>query len=155
MRGHITDGRPELNLSVLQVSFADNHGFLQILQAAFDVPHCVGNRVFNDRNFCIAVLKPKFQTVLAKENGIPFYVAAPMSTIDFSIPSGDYIPVEERDSEEITRIRGVQIAPEGVETANPAFDVTPNRYISAIITEKGIARDSYIEMLKGLYDKPG
>jgi methylthioribose-1-phosphate isomerase len=87
--------------------------------------------------------------VLAKENGIPFYVAAPISTIDFSIPSGEYIPVEERSIEEITHIQGVQIAPDGVKVANPAFDVTPNRYISAIITEKGIAGAPYIETLMG------
>jgi len=88
--------------------------------------------------------------VLAKENGIPFYVAAPMSTIDFSIPSGEYIPVEERDPEEVTHIQGVRIAPEGVKAANPAFDVTPHRYISAIITEQGIAREPYEESLKAL-----
>lgn len=87
--------------------------------------------------------------VLAKENGIPFYVAAPMSTIDFSIPSGEHIPVEERGAEEVTHIQGVQTAPEGVKAANPAFDVTPHRYISAIVTEKGIARENYVERLKG------
>jgi methylthioribose-1-phosphate isomerase len=66
-----------------------------------------------------------------------------MSTIDFSIPSGEYIPIEEREIEEVTHIMGVQIAPEGVNVANPAFDVTPHRYISAIITEKGVVREPY------------
>lgn len=88
--------------------------------------------------------------VLAKEHGIPFYVAAPTSTIDLSLPSGEYIPVEERSSEEITHIQGVQIAPLGVKTANPAFDVTPYRYIAAIITEKGITRAPYTESFSNL-----
>ncbi len=76
--------------------------------------------------------------VLCKEHGIPFYVAAPLSTIDFKIESGTEIPIEERDPREVTKVFGkVQIAPEGVKVSNPAFDVTPARYISAIITEKG------------------
>src|SRR5512140_2241122 len=76
--------------------------------------------------------------VLCKEHGIPFYVAAPLSTIDFSMESGILIPIEERDPREVTKVFGkVQIAPEGVKVANPAFDVTPARYITAIITEKG------------------
>ncbi|MCD6358930.1 MAG: S-methyl-5-thioribose-1-phosphate isomerase [Dehalococcoidia bacterium] len=81
--------------------------------------------------------------VLAKENNVPFYVAAPVSTIDFSLKSGEDIPIEERNPEEVTHIGGMRIAPEGVRTANPAFDVTPHRYISAIITEKGIVREPY------------
>ncbi len=76
--------------------------------------------------------------VLAREHGIPLYVAAPTSTIDTSLASGDEIPIEERRPEEVTRFRGVCTAPEGVCAANPAFDVTPHRYITAIITEKGI-----------------
>jgi methylthioribose-1-phosphate isomerase len=76
--------------------------------------------------------------VLCKEHGIPFYVAAPLSTVDFTMESGYQIPIEERDSREVTHIFGkVQIAPDGVNVANPAFDVTPARYITAIITEKG------------------
>ncbi len=88
--------------------------------------------------------------VLAMENGVPFYVAAPTSTLDLSISSGDEIPIEERDAEEVTHIKGVRIAPEGVAVANPAFDVTPHRYISAIITEAGIAREPYTESLRKL-----
>lgn len=76
--------------------------------------------------------------VLAKENNIPFYVAAPISTIDFSIESGKEIPIEERSSDEVTHIKGIRIAPEGINVRNPAFDVTPNKYISAIITDKGV-----------------
>src|ERR1700722_10212144 len=84
--------------------------------------------------------------VLARENGVPFYVAAPISTLDLSIASGDEIPIEQRASEEVTHIRGVRIAPD-VEVANPAFDVTPARLIAAIITERGIARAPYNESL--------
>ncbi|MFO8102234.1 MAG: S-methyl-5-thioribose-1-phosphate isomerase [Dehalococcoidia bacterium] len=85
--------------------------------------------------------------VLARENNIPFYVTASMSTIDFSIQSGDEIPIEERASEEVTHPYGLQIAPQGVRVANPAFDVTPYRYVSAIITEEGIAREPFTENL--------
>ena len=79
--------------------------------------------------------------VLAKENGIPFYVAAAVSTIDTSLASGDEIPIEQRSAEEVTYIQGVCITPEGCEAANPAFDVTPYHYITAIITERGIIRE--------------
>jgi len=86
--------------------------------------------------------------VLCKEHGIPFYVAAPTSTIDLSIPSGDLIPIEERDPAEVTRVLGqVAIAPEGVAVANPAFDVTPARYVTGIITEKGVFRPRDIRKL--------
>ena len=76
--------------------------------------------------------------VLAKENGIPFYVAAPVSTLDLSLASGEQIPIEQRSSHEVTHFGSTPIAPEGVEVANPAFDVTPNRLITAIVTENGI-----------------
>ena len=88
--------------------------------------------------------------VLAKENGIPFYVAAPTSTIDLSLKSGDQIPIEERNPEEVTHIGGIRLAPKGVKAANPAFDVTPHKYITAIITEKGIVRKPYPSELKKL-----
>jgi methylthioribose-1-phosphate isomerase len=88
--------------------------------------------------------------VLAKEHGIPFYVAAPTTTIDMSLASGAEIPIEERSPEEVTHIQGVAIAPAGVKAANPAFDVTPHRYITAVITESGIIREPYGEGLKGL-----
>ena len=86
--------------------------------------------------------------ILAKEHGIPFYVAAPMSTIDFNIPSGDHIPIEERNKSEVTHMGGRQIAASGVEIANPAFDVTPARYIAAIITDKGAFKPEEIIRLK-------
>jgi len=79
--------------------------------------------------------------VLAKENGIPFYVAAPTTTIDLSLTSGKEIPIEQRSAEEITHIQGVSIAPDGSQAQNPAFDVTPHEYISAIITERGIIKE--------------
>jgi len=83
--------------------------------------------------------------VLAKENGIPFYVAAPTTTIDLSLASGAEIPIEQRSVEELTHIQGISIAPEGTEAANPAFDITPHRYITAIITENGIIKPPYGE----------
>lgn len=85
--------------------------------------------------------------VLAHENGVPFYVAAPLSTIDLSVASGDAIPIEERSSHEVTHIQGVAIAPDGVEAAHPAFDITPARYVTAIITERGVLRAPYTEAL--------
>lgn len=88
--------------------------------------------------------------VLAKENNIPFYVAAPVSTIDFTIETGDKIPIEERKAEEVTHIKGIRIAPEDVPVFNPAFDVTPNKYITAIITEKGVVYPPYEENIKKL-----
>lgn len=88
--------------------------------------------------------------VLAKENGVPFYVAAPISTLDLSLASGDQIPIEERSSKEVTEVFGVPVAPEGIAVQNPAFDVTPNRYITGIITEKGVARAPFTESLRAL-----
>jgi methylthioribose-1-phosphate isomerase len=88
--------------------------------------------------------------VLAKENNVPFYIAAPISTFDLSLPSGDHIPIEERSAAEVTKLQGVQIAPLGVHAAHPAFDVTPSRYIAAIFTERGVARAPYTESLRAL-----
>ena len=88
--------------------------------------------------------------VLAGEHGVPFYVAAPVSTFDLTIASGEQIPIEERPAEEVTHIRGVRIAPGGVAAAHPAFDVTPARMISAIICERGVARAPYTESLRRL-----
>lgn len=81
--------------------------------------------------------------VLAKENNIPFYVAAPVSTLDLTLADGSKIPIEERPGIEVTHIKGIAIAPEGVNVRNPAFDVTPARFITAIITENGIVKDDY------------
>jgi methylthioribose-1-phosphate isomerase len=87
--------------------------------------------------------------VLAREHNVPFYIAAPVSTFDLSIASGEQIPIEERSSAEVTHIQGIRIAPD-VHAAHPAFDVTPHRYIAAIFTERGIARAPYTESLKAL-----
>jgi methylthioribose-1-phosphate isomerase len=87
--------------------------------------------------------------VLAREHNVPFYIAAPISTFDLSIASGEQIPIEERSSEEVTHLQGVRIAPD-VHAAHPAFDVTPNRYIAAIFTERGVAKAPYTDSLKAL-----
>jgi methylthioribose-1-phosphate isomerase len=88
--------------------------------------------------------------ILAKEHGIPFYVAAPISTVDLACPDGSKIPIEERNRKEITHIGGRQVVPDGVEVENPAFDVTPAKYVAAIITEKGLARAPYEDSLSRL-----
>jgi methylthioribose-1-phosphate isomerase len=88
--------------------------------------------------------------VLARENSVPFYVAAPVSTLDLSLASGDAIPIEERPAAEVTHVFGVPVAPDGTDVANPAFDVTPHRYITAIITEKGVAHPPFEENLAAL-----
>jgi len=88
--------------------------------------------------------------ILAKEHKIPFYVAAPFSTIDLNTPDGSKIPIEQRNKEEVTHIAGKQIAPQGVQVENPAFDVTPAEYVTAIVTERGIARAPYAESLAKL-----
>jgi methylthioribose-1-phosphate isomerase len=85
--------------------------------------------------------------VLAHENGVPFYVAAPVSTLDLTLESGEQIPIEERPASEVTHLWGTPIAPDGVGARNPAFDVTPNRYVTAIITERGVARAPFRESL--------
>jgi methylthioribose-1-phosphate isomerase len=91
--------------------------------------------------------------VLARKHQIPFYVAAPMSTLDLSLKTGDEIPIEERNSKEVTHIQGHQLAPDGVEVQNPAFDVTPHELITAIITDKGVARAPYVDSLRALAGK--
>ena len=88
--------------------------------------------------------------VLAKEHGIPFYVAAPISTVDLGTPDGSRIPIEERSDREVTHVGATRVTPEGARIRNPAFDVTPSRYVTAIITERGIARAPYEESLSHL-----
>jgi methylthioribose-1-phosphate isomerase len=88
--------------------------------------------------------------VLAKENSVPFYVAAPISTLDLSLTNGDQIPIEQRAAEEVTHVQGVHVAPDGTTVENPAFDVTPNRYVTAIVTERGVAIPPYVESLRKL-----
>ena len=88
--------------------------------------------------------------VLAKENGVPFFVAAPISTLDLTLASGDEIPIEQRAASEVTHVFGVPIAPDATRVENPAFDVTPHRYVTAIVTERGVARAPYTESLRAL-----
>jgi methylthioribose-1-phosphate isomerase len=88
--------------------------------------------------------------VLAKEHGIPFYVAAPISTVDMECPDGSQIPIEQRNGKEVTHIAGRQMVPDGVAVENPAFDVTPAKYVAAIITERGIAKAPYQDSLRQL-----
>ena len=90
--------------------------------------------------------------VLAHAHNIPFYVIAPLSTIDLTLPSGEAIPIEQRKSDEVTTIRGTVIAPTDIHVANPAFDVTPHEYVTAIVTERGIARFPYVQTLKHLFE---
>lgn len=90
--------------------------------------------------------------VVAKENGVPFYAVAPTSTIDMTVPDGDAVPIEERCAEEVTHVEGVCIAPPGVRVANPAFDVTPHRYVTAIVTERGIVWPPFREGLRRIME---
>jgi len=91
--------------------------------------------------------------VLAREHDLPFYVAAPISTIDPSIPDGSHIPIEQRDPAEVTRLGGVSIAPPGVVAAHPAFDVTPHRYVTGIVTENGIAYPPFEVSLRRVVER--
>jgi methylthioribose-1-phosphate isomerase len=91
--------------------------------------------------------------VLAHEHGIPFYAVAPTSTFDLTLSSGEQIPIEQRDPTEVTHVQGVRMAPEGIRVENPAFDVTPNRYVTAIVCENGVARAPYVAELRRLAQK--
>ena len=93
-------------------------------------------------------------SILAKEHGIPFYVAAPFNTIDLATASGDLIPIEQRAAREVTHVGGVQVTPNGVAIQNPAFDVTPARYITAIVTERGVLRSPYPESIHTMASSP-
>jgi len=90
--------------------------------------------------------------VLAKEHGIPFYVAAPLSTVDLNTPDGSRIPIEERNEREVTHVGSNRLTPDGAQIRNPAFDVTPAQYVTAIITERGIARAPFAESLAQLFE---
>jgi methylthioribose-1-phosphate isomerase len=91
--------------------------------------------------------------VLARRHNIPFYVAAPLSTVDLNCPTGEQIPIEERNIREITHIQDIQLSPAGIDVSNPAFDVTPNDLVTAIITEKGVARAPYTESLRKMFEE--
>ena len=89
-------------------------------------------------------------SILAKEHGIPFYVAAPFNTIDTATASGDLIPIEQRSAREVTHVNGIQVTPDGISIENPAFDVTPAKYVTAIITERGVLRAPYGESIRAM-----
>jgi methylthioribose-1-phosphate isomerase len=89
-------------------------------------------------------------SILAKEHGIPFYVAAPWSTVDLKTPTGDGIPIEQRSAREVTHSNGKQMTPHGVAIENPAFDITPAKYVTAIITERGVLRAPYGESINDM-----
>ena len=91
--------------------------------------------------------------ILAHEHGIPFYVAAPWSTIDMATSNGDLIPIEQRASSEVTHINGRQMTPDGVGIENPAFDVTPAQYVTAIVTERGVLRAPYAESIRAMANR--
>jgi methylthioribose-1-phosphate isomerase len=91
--------------------------------------------------------------VLARQHDIPFYVAAPLSTLDLTMPDGSHIPIEQRDPMEVTHIGGTRVVPEGVSVFNPAFDVTPHAFVTAIVTDFGVARPPYVESLPKLMRK--
>jgi len=90
--------------------------------------------------------------VLAREHTIPFYVAAPLSTIDLNTPDGEHIPIEERNAREVTHVGSSQVTPKGALIWNPGFDITPHRFIAGIITERGILRAPYAESLKQAFE---
>jgi methylthioribose-1-phosphate isomerase len=92
--------------------------------------------------------------VLAREHDIPFYVAAPLSTVDLNTPDGSRIPIEERNDREVTHVGASRLTPEGARVRNPAFDVTPAKYVTAIITERGVARAPFHETLALLVNSP-
>jgi len=92
-------------------------------------------------------------SILAREHGIPFYVAAPWSTIDVNTAHGDLIPIEQRNPREVTHSNGVQMTPAGVRIENPAFDVTPAKYIAAIVTERGILRAPFTESIRRMAEE--
>ena len=117
-----------------------NHGEIEAVVIGADCIAANGDTANKIGSYTLAVL--------AMENGVPFYVAAPLSTIDLKLPNGKAIPIEERNPEEVTHLMGIKITPHGTIAANPAFDVTPHQYITAIITNKGIIREPYIERLK-------
>ena len=136
-----------LQAGVPHAVIADNAGGLLMRRGEVDLCLVGADRIA--ANGDVANKIGTYQkAVLARENGIPFYVAAPLSTVDLTLPPGDQIPIEERSSAEVTQIGGVAMAPAGVPARHPAFDVTPHRYITAIITEKGIAREPFKENLE-------
>lgn len=131
---------------------ADNAAGLLMLNGKVDIVLYGADRVALNGDVVNKIGTYKL-SVVARENGIPVYAVVPTSTIDLTIPSGAEIPIEQRAAEEVTTIGGVRIAPEGVEVYNPAFDVTPHRYVTGIITEQGICYPPFAKSLKAAKDR--
>ena len=129
------DGIPVTLISDSMAGFFMNRGEITCCVVGADRVAANGDTANKIGTYSVAVL--------ARENNIPFYVAAPVSTLDLTLSDGSKIPIEERPGNEVTHIKGVAIAPEGISVRNPSFDVTPARYITAIITENGIVKDDY------------
>lgn len=138
------DGIPVTLITDNMAGFVMRQGRVQVVIVGADRIARNGDVVNKIGTYSVALL--------AKAHGIPFYVAAPLSTIDLSVPSGDAVTIEERDPKEVTHVFGVQVAPDGVQVFNPAFDVTPAELVAGIITEKGIARPPYEESLQRLFE---
>lgn len=138
------DGIPVTLITDNMAGFVMKQGRVQVVIVGADRIARSGDVVNKIGTYSVALL--------AKAHGIPFYVAAPLSTIDLSVPSGDAVTIEERDPREVTHVFGVQVAPQGVPVLNPAFDVTPAELVTGIITEKGIVRPPYEENLKRLFE---
>lgn len=141
----IKDGIPTTLISDNMAGFFMNRGEITCCVVGADRIAANGDTANKIGTYSVAVL--------AKENNIPFYVAAPVSTLDLTLPDGSKIPIEERPNNEVTHIKGIAIAPEGVSVRNPAFDVTPARYITAIITENGIVKGDYCAGLRKVAGK--
>jgi methylthioribose-1-phosphate isomerase len=131
----IKDGIPVTLISDNMAGFFMNRGEITCCVVGADRIAANGDTANKIGTYSVAVL--------ARENNIPFYVAAPVSTLDLTLSDGSKIPIEERPTSEVTHIKGIAIAPDGVSVRNPSFDVTPARYITAIITENGIVKDDY------------
>lgn len=141
----IKDGIPTTLISDNMAGFFMNRGEITCCVVGADRIAANGDTANKIGTYSVAVL--------AKENNIPFYVAAPVSTLDLTLSDGSKIPIEERPDNEVTHIKGIAIAPEGVAVRNPAFDVTPARYITAIITENGIVKGDYSTGLRKVAGK--
>src|SRR6202007_2280873 len=140
--GSMKDGIPTTVISDNMAGAMMKQGKIQVIVVGADRIAANGDVANKIGTYTVAIL--------AKEHDIPFYVAAPISTVDLACRDGSQIPIEQRNAKEITHIAGKQMTPDGVEVENPAFDVTPAKYVAAIITEKGLARAPYLDSLRKL-----
>ena len=138
------DGIPVTLIADNMAGYVMQKGMVQVVIVGADRIAANGDVVNKIGTYSVALL--------ARAHGIPFYAAVPLSTIDLGVESGDAVTIEERDPKEVTHVFGVQVAPDGVDVFNPAFDVTPAEYVTGIITEKGIVRPPYRENLRRLFE---